>query len=46
MKKLLSVAFLGLCIGLSACNKNESGSEMTRVSVKLTDGPGAYDAYF
>ncbi|MES2875639.1 MAG: DUF4382 domain-containing protein [Bacteroidota bacterium] len=46
MKKLLSVAFLGLCIGLSACNKNESGSEMTRVSVKLTDGPGAYDAVF
>lgn len=46
MKKLLSVAFLGLCLGLSACNKNESGSEMTRVSVKLTDGPGAYDAVF
>jgi hypothetical protein len=47
MKKLLSVAFLGLCIGLiSACNKNESDSDMTRVSVKLTDGPGAYDALF
>ncbi|WP_411273158.1 DUF4382 domain-containing protein [Daejeonella sp.] len=46
MKKLLTVAFLGLCIGLSACNKNESGSDMTSVSVKLTDGPGAYDAVF
>lgn len=46
MKKLLSVAFLGLCISLGACNKNESGSNMTQVSVKLTDGPGAYDAVF
>lgn len=46
MKKLLIVAFLGLSIGLSACNKNESGSDMTKVSVKLTDGPGAYDAVF
>ena len=46
MKRLLTVAFLGLCISLSACNKNESGSNMTKVSVKLTDGPGAYDAVF
>ena len=46
MKKLLIVAFVGLGIGLSACNKNESGSGMTKVSVKLTDGPGAYDAIF
>lgn len=46
MKKLLSVAFLGLCISLSACNKNESSSNMTKVSVRLTDGPGAYDAVF
>lgn len=46
MKKLLIVAFLGLGIGLSACNKNEDGSGMTKVSVKLTDGPGAYDALF
>lgn len=46
MKKLLSVAFLGLIIGLSACNKNDSGSDMTKVSVRLTDGPGAYDALY
>ena len=46
MKKLLSVAFLGLCISLGACNKNESSSNMTKVSVRLTDGPGAYDAVF
>ncbi|MEJ7693825.1 DUF4382 domain-containing protein [Daejeonella sp.] len=46
MKKLLIVAFLGLGIGFSACNKSDSGSEMTRVNVRLTDGPGAYDAIF
>jgi len=46
MKKILIVVFLGLGIGLSACNKNESGSGMTKVNVRLTDGPGAYDALF
>ncbi len=46
MKKLLIVAFLGLGIGLSACNKNDNGAGMTKVNVKLTDGPGAYDALY
>lgn len=46
MKKLLIIAFVGLGIGLSACNKNEGSSGMTKVSVKLTDAPGAYDALY
>jgi hypothetical protein len=46
MKKLWIIAFVGLGIGFSACNKNEASSGMTKVSVKLTDGPGAYDALY
>lgn len=46
MKNSLIVAFIGLSLGLSACNKNDRGSGMTKVSVKLTDGPGAYDALY
>ena len=45
MKKLLILAALGLSIGLVACNKNENGG-MTKVNVKLTDAPGAYQALF
>lgn len=37
---------LGLSMGLIACNKNDSGSNMTKVNVRLTDAPGAYDALF
>lgn len=45
MKKLFIISIIGLGLGFTACNKNtESG--MTRVSVKMTDGPGAYDAIF
>ncbi|MCQ6959553.1 DUF4382 domain-containing protein [Mucilaginibacter aquariorum] len=45
MKKLLlfSVALLGL--GFASCKKDSSSSAgTTRVTVKLTDAPGAYDA--
>jgi hypothetical protein len=45
MKKLLIIAALGLSIGLAGCKKNENGG-MTKVDVKLTDAPGAYDALF
>lgn len=46
MKRLLIIAMLGLGIGLTACNKNESGSNMTKMNIKLTDAPAAYDAIF
>jgi hypothetical protein len=46
MKKLLMIGMLGLGIGLTACNKNESGSNMTKMNIKLTDSPAAYDAIY
>jgi hypothetical protein len=47
MKKLLIIAALGLGLGLASCNKNDDNSSgMTKMSVRLTDGPGAYDALF
>lgn len=45
MKKLFILAALSLSIGLVACNKNKNGG-MTKVNVKLTDAPGAYQALF
>lgn len=46
MKKLLIIGILSLGIGLTACNKKDDGGGMTKLNVKLTDGPGAYDAIF
>jgi len=46
MKRLFIIAMLGLGIGLTACNKNESGSNMTKMNIKLTDAPAAYDAIY
>lgn len=39
------ISIIGLGLGLSACNKNDNGG-MTKLNVKMTDGPGAYDAIF
>jgi hypothetical protein len=44
MKKILLMSIIALGMGLSACNKNDAGDGMTKLSVKITDGPGAYDA--
>jgi hypothetical protein len=49
MKKLIILTVLGLSIGLTACNKNtrdDNNGGLTKVNVRLTDGPGAYDALF
>jgi len=46
MKKLVIITMLGLSIGLTACNKSNNDAGMTKVNVRLTDGPGAYDALF
>lgn len=45
MRKLIMIGIIGLGLGLSACNKNDNGG-MTKLNVKMTDGPGAYDAIF
>ncbi len=42
MKKLLILSFATLLIGLTACQK--SGSDRTTMNIKITDGPGNYDA--
>jgi hypothetical protein len=44
MKKMTIIGLMALGIGLSACNKNDAGDGMTKLNVKMTDGPGAYDA--
>jgi hypothetical protein len=47
MKNLLIMVALGLGIGLAACNKHDDNSSgLTKMSVRLTDGPGAYDALY
>ena len=46
MKKLLIISILSLGIGLTACNKNSDGDGMTKMNIKITDGPGAFDAIF
>ena len=43
MKKLLILSFASLLIGLTACEKSSSSSN-TMMNVKITDGPGNYDA--
>ncbi len=47
MKTQRILILIALCfsIGLMGCNKSENG-DMTKVSVRLTDGPGAYDALY
>jgi hypothetical protein len=44
MKKVILLAVAILSIGFTACNK-DSGT-VTRLSVKMTDAPGAYDAIY
>ncbi|WP_026897521.1 DUF4382 domain-containing protein [Daejeonella oryzae] len=44
MKKLIFSAVAILSMAFTACNK-ESGT-VTRLNVKMTDGPGAYDAIY
>jgi hypothetical protein len=43
MKKLLILSFASLLIGLTACKKS-SPSSNTMMNVKISDGPGNYDA--
>ncbi|MEJ7779284.1 MAG: DUF4382 domain-containing protein [Daejeonella sp.] len=45
MNKVILLIALSLSVGLMGCNKNENG-DMTKVSIRLTDGPGAYDALY
>ena len=44
MKKIILFAVAILSIGFTACNK-DSGT-VTRLNVKMTDAPGAYDAIY
>jgi hypothetical protein len=45
MKKLILISCIGLAIGFTACNKkNDEGT--TRMNIKITDSPGAYDAIY
>lgn len=47
MKKIFMISALGLGLFLAACDKNENNdSGTTRVNVRITDGPGAYDALY
>nr|MBC7611640.1 DUF4382 domain-containing protein [Pseudopedobacter sp.] len=43
MKRILILSFAGLLMGLTACKKSSSSSNTT-MNVKITDGPGNYDA--
>lgn len=45
MKKLMIIGFLGLAMGFTACKKNTDGG-MTKINVKITDSPGAYEAIY
>ncbi|MHB1178802.1 MAG: DUF4382 domain-containing protein [Daejeonella sp.] len=45
IKKVFILAAFSFSIGLMGCNKSGTG-DMTKVSVRLTDGPGAYDALY
>jgi len=40
------IGFIGLAMGFTACKKNSDGSGMTKMNVKITDSPGAYEAIF
>ena len=46
MKKVFLMSVLGLTLSLAACDNSKEGSGTTRVNVRLTDGPGAYDALY
>lgn len=45
MKKSMILGFIGLAMGFTACKKN-SDEGMTRMNVKITDSPGAYEAIY
>jgi hypothetical protein len=45
MKKLMIIGCIGLAMGFTGCKKNSEG-DMTRMNVKITDSPGAYDAIY
>ncbi|HVV53700.1 MAG TPA: DUF4382 domain-containing protein [Mucilaginibacter sp.] len=45
MKKIILFSLAVIGLGLASCKKNNSSSAMNaRVSIKLSDAPGAYDA--
>lgn len=46
MKNLFITAALGLGISLAACNNHDDNAGLTKMNVRLTDGPGAYDALY
>lgn len=44
MKKLILIAVTILSLGIVSCKKSSTNSSSANVTVKLTDGPGPYDA--
>jgi hypothetical protein len=44
MKRKLLFGLMILGLGFTACKKDNASSSTTRLSVRLTDAPGAYDA--
>jgi hypothetical protein len=45
MKKLMIIGYLGFALGFTACEKNNE-EDKTRVNIRITDSPGAYEAIF
>jgi len=45
MKKLLIIAIIGLTTGFTACKKN-SNEGTTKMNIKITDSPGAFEAIY
>lgn len=45
MKNLMIIGFISLAMGLTACKKN-SEEGMTKMNIKITDSPGAYEAIY
>jgi hypothetical protein len=44
MKKLMLISVTILSLGIVSCQKSNTNSSSANVTVKLTDGPGPYDA--
>jgi hypothetical protein len=44
MKNYILILVASLCLTLSSCKKDNTGSGSTYITVKLTDAPGVYDA--
>ena len=45
MKKIMIIGFIGLAMGFTACKK-DSDDGMTKMNIKITDSPGAYEAIY